>query len=135
MRRIGALLLVVAVMGLTASASGLEARAKFNGTWVGETNQGLLIKFKVNGNDEVTFMKIKVEINGPGCSSVVTSTSTQLDVPVANERFTVEIGSGDFGATVKGRFTSETRARGSIVADTTGSCPGHRRTSWNADHA
>lgn len=135
MRRICVLLLAVLMLGMAAPAAGLEARAKFNGTWVGETNQGLLIKFKINGDDEVTFIKIKVEVDGPGCSSVITHTATRLEIPIANDRFTVEVGVGDFAATVKGRFTSETRARGSIVADTTGGCPGHRRTSWNAEHA
>lgn len=129
MKRIGVVLLAGALVALTA----VPSQAVDSGTWTGQTKQNQDIKFKVVGGDEVTYMKLTVVVPGGGCSVEVTSTTRGLHVPIVNDRFTVNVGSGDFEATVKGTFVTDERAKGTIVADTSGMCPGHKRTGWSAE--
>jgi hypothetical protein len=129
MRRIGIALLAGALLVLTAAPSG----AVDSGTWRGQTKQNQSITFKVKGGDELTYMKLTVVVSGGGCSVEVTSTNRGLHVPIANDRFKVTVGSGDFQAAVKGTFVSDSSAKGTIVADTSGMCPGHKKTGWTAE--
>lgn len=124
---LGALLLVATVAPVSAVAAGT-----YSGTWTGKTKQSEDIKFKVNKNDVVTFVKVGYEI--PECGVTGVTTLRNQSAKITNGKFTVKYESSTGDIKFKGTMTSATKANGTLYASFTPAfgCQGATNTKWNA---
>lgn len=102
------------------------------GRWVGETSQERLIKFRVNGSEQITYLKVVIEVPGMfGC--VVTWESRNIKAQIRSDgRFVVKGKDGLDTVVVKGEFISRRRAAGTAKTSLIGECIGDKKVRWTA---
>lgn len=129
LRRIVVVIITVLAVGLIPETAGASAH---QGTWRGTTSQARGISFRVNAYEQVTYLALRIEVEGFECSAVVTWTYKGAAKIREDGSFTVHGHSGIDSLTVNGHFLSRFKAEGFAKSSVFGSCLGSGRTSWTA---
>jgi hypothetical protein len=102
------------------------------GRFRGETEQARKIAFRVNRQEEITFLRVVIEVPGPsGC--VVGWDATDVDEPIAKDGMFVIRGEENRDTlVVRGEFVSRRRAEGTAKTIMVGACEGREKVAWVA---
>lgn len=124
--------IVVSVAFLALAAIPAASAASPQGTWAGDTSQGRAIKFRVNASEQITFLKVVIEVPGMfGC--VVTWTSRNIRAPIRDDgTFVVKGQDGLDSIVVKGEVVARRRAEGTAKTSLAGDCIGKKKVTWEA---
>ena len=125
--------LVLGALLLVATTVPAAVAGTYSGTWTGKTGQKEAIKFKVNKNDVVTFVKVGYEI--PECGVTATTTLRNQSAKIKDGKFTVKYESSTGDLKVKGTMVSASKAKGTLNASYTPAfgCQGAIKTKWSAN--
>ena len=129
LRRIVVVIITVLAVGLIPETAGASAH---QGTWRGTTAQARGISFRVNAYEQITYLALRIEVEGFECSAVVTWTYKGAARIRDDGSFTVHGHSGLDSLTVNGRFLSRFKAEGFAKSTVFDPCFGSGRTSWTA---
>ena len=128
-RRVALIVVTVLAVGLLPSTAEASAH---QGTWRGTTGQGRGIAFRVNGEEQVTYLALKIEVKGLECAALITWTFKGGAKIRTDGTFTIHGFSGIDSLTVNGRFLSKFKAEGFAKSTVFSPCFGSGRTDWTA---
>lgn len=102
------------------------------GRFRGETEQARKITFRVNRQEEITFLRVVIEVPGPtGC--VIEWDATDVDEPIQeDETFVIRGEQSRDTLVVRGEFVSRRKAEGTAKTIMVGACEGRKRVAWTA---
>lgn len=102
------------------------------GRFRGETEQARNISFRVNRQEEITSLRVVIEVPGPtGC--VIDWDATDVDEPIQKDgTFVIRGEQSRDTLVVRGEFVSRRKAEGSAKTIMVGACEGRTKVAWTA---
>jgi len=128
--KVASILAVSLALGLlpaTPAAAGVH-----QGTWRGTTGEQRNIAFRVNGSEQVTWLRFKIEVESVLCKAVITWEASGSYPIRPDGTFVVKGMDGLSSFRVQGVFLGRARAEGIAKTTVFDPCFASGRTQWKA---
>jgi hypothetical protein len=129
-RRLVAMTAIAALAVLVPMPSAVAG--VHEGRFRGETEQARKITFRVNRQEEVTSLRVVIEVPGPtGC--LIEWDAADVDEPIQGDGTFVIRGEENRDVlVVRGEFLSRRKAEGTAKTIMIGACEGRAKVAWTA---